>query len=142
MKLTGQLNAAQLFANSNNDYLFDIHIAQKHNASKMDAFAIDLTQYFKQNQSNELVVNNTDTDGSSVQDDNLITVVKVGLVYTITTSYKKVFSSALCYDSTGELQPSAIKVTFTDDGSGGDNRESMIVTFQNPITTTFRVVLS
>ena len=138
-KLTTNIVVSQISANSKTDYVFDMHIAQKQNAKNMNIFAESLTDYFKQTQVNEFSILNGELDYiDQNHDSNLIVVTKVGLVYTITTPYSKVFSSALCYDNTGLLKPSDILVTF---GSGGNDRTIIIITFL-AINNDYRIVLT
>ena len=139
-KLTGNIEIVQVNADAKKDYVFDLHVAQKLNANNLNNLAASLTQHFKQSQVNEFKVTSTDINGTTLHDTQLISVTKVDLIYTATTTYLKVFSAALCYDSAGVLLPTAIKVSFPLIGLVED-RTQIIVTFIAPITQDYRIVL-
>ena len=140
MKLTTNLKAPMTYANSKTDSVFDIHVVQKHNAKLMEQFTSSMTQYIKQSQNNEFLVDTTDVDGDSIHDSGLITVSKSSNIYTITTDYSKVFSGALCYDD-GIQKPQDIKVYFGVNSDSSINNKVLIVEFLEIITKPYRIVL-
>lgn len=141
MKLRTDIKLPLLASNAKRDYLFDMQVAQKHNADVVAKdFGVTLTKYIKQLQANEFEVKATDTDGTFNADGTLLSITKTGLEYSITTQYEKEFSAAFCYDASGILQPAEIAVTF-DVVNNIIDKKKIIVTFQNAIAQNYRIVL-
>ena len=141
MKLIDDITVSQVHADSKNDYVFDLHIAQRHNTEKIVDFASDITKFFKQSQANEFLITASDVNSTTNYDNNLIAVTKTDLVYSVTTAYEKEFSAAMCYDANGILQPSAIAITFGVNTDTSPNRQIIIITVQTAITSNLRIVL-
>lgn len=140
MKLTNPIIVSQAVADSKRHQLYDIHEAVKHNTTVVESLAAALTNYLYQAQPNEFLATSSDPNGIANFDSDLIRVTKSDLQYSVDTTYDKVFSYALCYDSSGVLQPDKITVTFGET-EGVEDRKIIIVTFNSTINEDFRIVL-
>jgi len=141
MKLTDEIKIPLVNADSKKDYVFDLHIAQKHNNRVFDKFRQDLTNFIKQTQRNSFWVKTTDQSGTTLHDSDLISVNKSSQIYTITTDYKKEFEGALCYDDDGVLANDEIKISFELNTDLTENKQKIKIEFVNPITSNFRIIL-
>lgn len=135
MKLIKPLETPFVSTDGKKDYVFDIHVATKHNAKLMAAFTENVGKYIMQCQPNEFNVSDSDVDSVFLADQDLLTITKVGNTYSITTTYGKEFSAGFCYNSTGLQVPSEILVTLSID------KTTISIEFVNTITANFRIVL-
>ena len=136
MKLTESLKVSLTFADNKKDYVFDMHIAQKHNVKSLKSFISTFEKYIKQTQANEFEVTASQVDGQFNADSNLLSVTKTGLTYSVTTDYQKEFSAALIYDSAGDLKNDLATVSINT-----SDKTTINVVWKAAITGTYRVVL-